>query len=347
MSVKVGIVGVTGYAGGELIRLLLNHPEAEVVAASSRSNAGNPVSQVHRQLFEYMDLKECEIKAENYANCDVVFLALPHGASSGLAKSLVGMGKKVIDLGADMRLRDYATYQQWYGAEHQWPEILPTTVYGLPELYRDRIKGSDLIANPGCYPTSIILGLAPLLKKGWVKLDTIVCDSKSGVTGSGKSLTQNTHFPDCNDNMSAYKLAAHRHTPEIEQELSALAGEQLMISFNPHLVPLNRGILSTITMQAAEQNLTQELLNQTYTEFYANEEFVRVRNQENLPCTKLVQGSNYCDVAPIWDPRTKRIIVVSVIDNLVKGASGQAVQNMNLMMGLDEGTGLRYGVIYP
>ena len=251
MSVNVGIVGVTGYAGGELVRLLLNHPEAEIVAVSSRSNVGNPVSAVHRQLFEYMDLVECEIKAENYAECDVVFLALPHGASSGLAKELVAMGKKVIDLGADMRLRDYAVYQEWYGAEHQWPEILPDTVYGLPELYREQIKGQSLIANPGCYPTSIILGLAPLLKKGWVKLDTIVCDSKSGVTGAGKSLTANTHFPDCNDNMSAYKLAAHRHTPEIEQELSALAGEPLMISFNPHLIPLNRGILSTITMQAS------------------------------------------------------------------------------------------------
>ena len=230
MSVKVGIVGVTGYTGGELIRLLLNHPEAEIVAASSRSNAGNPVSQVHRQLYGYLDLVECEIKAENYANCDVVFLALPHGASSGMAKELIAMGKKVIDLGADFRLRDYDAYQQWYGAEHHWPEVLPATVYGLPELYREQIKGQSLIANPGCYPTSIILGLAPLLKKGWVKLDTIVCDSKSGVTGSGKSLTQNTHFPDCNDNMSAYKVAAHRHTPEIEQELSALAGEPLMIS---------------------------------------------------------------------------------------------------------------------
>ena len=347
MSVKVGIVGVTGYAGGELVRLLLNHPEAEIVAVSSRSNAGNPVSAVHRQLFEYMDLVECEIKAENYAECDVVFLALPHGASSGLAKELVAMGKKVIDLGADMRLRDFATYQEWYGAEHQWPEILPATVYGLPELYREQIKDQNLIANPGCYPTSIILGLAPLLKKGWVKLDTIVCDSKSGVTGAGKSLTANTHFPDCNDNMSAYKLAAHRHTPEIEQELSALAGENLMISFNPHLIPLNRGILSTITMQASTPDLTQEMLDAAYHEFYDNEEFVRVRSKDALPYSKLVQGSNYCDVAPVWDARTKRIIVVSCIDNLVKGAAGQAVQNMNLMMGLDEGMGLRYGVMYP
>ena len=347
MSVKVGIVGVTGYAGGELVRLLLNHPEAEIVAVSSRSNVGNPVSAVHRQLFEYMDLVECEIKAENYAECDVVFLALPHGASSGLAKELVAMGKKVIDLGADMRLRDYAVYQEWYGAEHQWPEILPDTVYGLPELYREQIKGQSLIANPGCYPTSIILGLAPLLKKGWVKLDTIVCDSKSGVTGAGKSLTANTHFPDCNDNMSAYKLAAHRHTPEIEQELSALAGEPLMISFNPHLIPLNRGILSTITMQASTPDLTQEMLDVAYHEFYDKEEFVRVRNKADLPYSKLVQGSNYCDVAPVWDARTKRIIVVSCIDNLVKGAAGQAIQNMNIMMGLDEGMGLRYGVMYP
>ena len=347
MSIKVGIVGVTGYTGGELIRLLLNHPEVEIVAASSRSNVGNPVSQVHRQLFQYMDLVECEIKAENYKECDVVFLALPHGASSGLAKELVGMGKKVIDLGADMRLRDYETYQKWYGAEHKWPEILPTTVYGLPELYREQIKQSDLIANPGCYPTSIILGLAPILKKGWVKTDSIVCDSKSGVTGSGKSLSQITHFPDCNDNMSAYKVAAHRHTPEIEQELSKLAGEDLLISFNPHLVPLNRGILSTITVQAKKTDLTQEMLDAAYQEFYQDEEFVRVRNKENMPSTKLVAGSNYCDIAPIWDERTKRIVVVSVIDNLVKGACGQAVQNMNLMMGLDEGLGLRYSVVYP
>jgi N-acetyl-gamma-glutamyl-phosphate reductase len=246
-----------------------------------------------------------------------------------------------------MRLRDYDTYMEWYGAEHHWPEILPDAVYGLPELYRERIKSQDLIANPGCYPTSIILGLAPLLKKGWVKLDSIVCDSKSGVTGAGKSLTQNTHFPDCNDNLSAYKIAAHRHTPEIEQELSALAGESLLVSFNPHLIPMNRGILSTITMQAAKTDLTQELLDAAYQEFYANEEFVRVRNKADLPTTKQVQGSNYCDIAPVWDPRTKRIIVVSVIDNLVKGAAGQAIQNMNLMMGLDEGMGLRYGVMYP
>ena len=345
MSFKIGIIGVTGYTGGELIRLLLNHPQVEIAAAASRSNVGKQVSEVHHHLYQYLDLVECEMQAENFAHCDLVFLALPHGTSSLLAKELVALGVKVIDLGADMRLRDFSIYQEWYGAEHHWPEILPETIYGLPEIYREKIKLQNLIANPGCYPTSIILGLAPLLKKGWVKLDTIVCDSKSGMTGAGKSLTQQSHFPDMNDNLAAYKLAEHRHTPEIEQELSLLAGEKVLISFNPHLIPMNRGILSTITMQA-NQALTQEMLDNAYQEFYAAEEFVRIRDKAHLPNTKWVQGSNYCDIAPVWDARTNRIIVVSAIDNLVKGACGQAVQNMNLMLGLDEGLGIRYGVMY-
>ena len=202
------------------------------------------------------------------------------------------------------------------------------------------------MANPGCYPTSVILGLAPLLKQGWVKLDSIVIDSKSGITGSGKGLTQQSHFPDMNDNLAAYKLGEHRHIPEIEQELSHLAGEKVLVSFNPHLIPMNRGILSTITMQAA-QPLTQAMLDECYQAFYAGEPFVRVRGRGHLPQTKWVQGSNYCDVAPVWDERTGRIIVVSVIDNLVKGASGQAVQNMNLIMGLSETMGLEYNIVYP
>lgn len=346
MSIKVGIIGVTGYTGGELIRILLNHPQVEIVAAASRSNVGQQVSMVHKQLLDQIDLVECEVKTENFAGCDVVFLAVPHGTSSLLARELVALGVKVIDLGADMRLRDIEVYKQWYGMGHSWPEILPTTVYGLPELYRERIAQADLVANPGCYPTSIILGLAPILKKGWVKLDSIVADSKSGITGSGKGLSQQSHFPDMNDNLTAYKLGEHRHTPEIEQELSALANEQILISFNPHLVPLNRGILSTITVQATK-DLTQEMLDQCYQEFYANEHFVRVRDKESIPQTKWVQGSNYCDVTAVWDGRTKRIVVVAAIDNLVKGASGQAVQNMNIMMGIDEGTGLRYQVLYP
>lgn len=346
MTVKAGIIGVTGYTGGELIRLLLGHPQAEIVAASSRSNVGQQVSAVHQHLLGLIDKVECEARTENFTDCDVVFLAVPHGTSSQLAKELVSEGVKVIDLGADMRLRDIAVYEKWYGPGHCWPEILPETVYGLPELNREKIKQSQLVANPGCYPTSVILGLAPLLRQGWVKLDSIVIDSKSGITGSGKGLTQQSHFPDMNDNLAAYKLGEHRHTPEIEQELSLLAGQKVLVSFNPHLVPMNRGILSTITMQAAEP-LTQEMLTQCYQDFYQGEHFVRVRDKAHLPQTKWVQGSNYCDVAPVWDERTGRIVVVSVIDNLVKGASGQAVQNMNLLMGLTETMGLKYNIVYP
>lgn len=346
MTVKTGIIGVTGYTGSELLRLLLSHPQAEITAISSRSNVGEQASVVHQHLLGLVDLVECEAKAENFAGCDVVFLAVPHGTSSLIAKELVGMGVKVIDLGADMRLRDIEVYKKWYGMGHSWPEILPETVYGLPELYREKIKQSQLIANPGCYPTSVILGLAPLLRRGWVKLDSIVIDSKSGITGSGKGLSQQSHFPHMNDNLAAYKLGEHRHTPEIEQELSALAGEKVLVSFNPHLIPMNRGILSTITMQAT-QPLTQDELDECYQSFYQDEHFVRVRSKDSLPQTKWVQGSNYCDVAPVWDERTGRIVVVSVIDNLVKGASGQAVQNMNLMMGLEETLGLKYNILYP
>ncbi len=344
--IKAGIIGVTGYTGSELLRLLLNHPQVIIHKVASRSNAGQPVSLVHKHLLGQTDLVECDIDARNFTDCDVVFLAVPHGASSALAKELVAAGVKVIDLGADMRLRDIAVYQKWYQAEHAWPEILPQTVYGLPELYREEIVKSILIANPGCYPTSAILGLAPLLKAGMVQTDSIVIDSKSGVTGAGKTLTPQSHFPDMNDNLAAYKIGAHRHTPEIEQELSALAGEPVLVTFNPHLIPMNRGILSTITVKA-KGTLSQKVLDDCYQEFYRHEYFIRLRNQDNLPNTKWVQGSNYCDIAPVWDERTGRIIVVSVIDNLVKGASGQAVQNMNLMLGVEETSGLKYNVIYP
>lgn len=346
MTIKAGIIGASGYTGGELIRLLLNHPNVTITAAASRSNAHQPVSAVHRHLYKQFDLVECDVKAENFAQCDVVFLALPHGTSAALAKELVEMKVKVVDLGADFRLRDISVYQQWYQTEHGWADVLAGTVYGLPEIYRERIKGSALVANPGCYPTSVILALAPLLKNKLVQTDSIVIDSKSGITGSGKTLTQQSHFPDMNDNLAAYKLGEHRHTPEIEQELSALAQEDIMVTFNPHLVPMNRGILSTITVKA-KAGFNQQMLDEVYQDFYQDELFVRVRDKNNLPNTKWVQGSNYCDVAPVYIERTGRIVVVSVIDNLVKGASGQAVQNMNLMLGLAEESGLQYHVLCP
>jgi len=345
--IKAGIMGATGYTGGELMRILLNHPQVTITKAASRSNVGNSVSNVHKFLYQALDLVECEGTAENFFDCDVVFLALPHGASSEMAKQLVTNNIKVIDLGADFRLRSIELYTKWYGEGHMWPEVLPTTVYGLPELYREQIKGSNLVANPGCYPTSILLGLAPLLKNNLVKLDTIVVDSKSGVSGSGKTLTQGTHYPDMNEGIRAYKVGGqHRHLSEIEQELSIMANEDVRITFTPHLTPMNRGILSTITVTAKEK-LSQAVLDECYRDFYKNEYFVRVRDLDNLPNTKWVAGSNFCDMVAVWDEHTNRINVVSAIDNLVKGASGQAVQNMNILFDLEETTGLKYGFMYP
>lgn len=344
---KAGIIGATGYTGGELLKILANHPEVEPIKAASRSNAGNQVSNVHKFLYKALNLEECTIDTENFTDCDVVFLALPHGASSQSAKELVSQGVKVVDLGADFRLRTLESYNEWYGAEHKWPEVLADTVYGLPEIYRERIKDADLVANPGCYPTSIILGLMPLLKNNLVDVHTIVADSKSGVSGAGKTPTANTHYPDMNDGISAYKIAGHhRHTAEIEQELGFLAGEEMHITFTPHLTPMTRGILSSITV-TAKQKLSQKEIDECYYEAYKDEYFIRLRSMNDLPNTKWVAGSNYCDIAAVWDERTGRVNVISVIDNLVKGASGQAVQNMNLMFGLEENAGLKLGFIYP
>ena len=345
--IKAGIIGATGYTGGELLKILANHPDAQIIRAASRSNVGNQVSNVHKYLYKALDLEECAIDSANFSDCDVVFLALPHGASSQMAKELVNMGVKVIDLGADFRLRSIDSYNEWYGAEHKWPEVLPDTVYGLPEIYREKIKGANLVANPGCYPTSIILGLAPLIKNDLVDVHTIVADSKSGVSGAGKTPTANTHYPDMNEGISAYKIGGtHRHTAEIEQELGLLAHEKMYITFTPHLTPMNRGILSSITV-TAKKELTQEIIDQCYLEAYKDEYFIRLRSLDELPNTKWVAGSNFCDIAAVWDKRTKRVNVISAIDNLVKGASGQAVQNMNIMFGLEENAGLKLGFVYP
>ena len=308
--IKAGIIGATGYTGGELLKILASHPNAQVVRAASRSNAGKQVSNVHKYLYKALDLEECAIDSANFRDCDVVFLALPHGASSQMAKELVGMGVKVIDLGADFRLR-------------------------------------SIVANPGCYPTSIILGLMPLIKNNLVDVHTIVADSKSGVSGAGKTPAANTHYPDMNEGISAYKIAGtHRHTAEIEQELGLLAQEEMYITFTPHLTPMNRGILSSITV-TAKKELTQDIIDQCYYEAYKDEYFIRLRSLADLPNTKWVAGSNFCDIAAVWDKRTKRVNVISAIDNLVKGASGQAVQNMNIMFGLEENAGLKFGFVYP
>jgi N-acetyl-gamma-glutamyl-phosphate reductase len=347
MKIKVGIIGVTGYTGGELLRLLINHPHVEIKKATSRSNSGNDVTQVHPHLDKEISLIEDEMDIEKFiTGLDVVFLALPHGKSAPLVKEIYNKNVRVIDLGADFRLKNLDEYKAWYEVDHSCPELVSESVYGLPEIYKEKIKEKAIIANPGCYPTSVILGLAPLVAEKIINLDNIVIDSKSGITGAGKTLTQQTHYPDMNDNLLAYKVGSHRHTPEIEQELSILGNTNLKINFTPHLIPMNRGILSTIYTNANIALTTKEL-EKVYVEYYQDCPFIRLRNKNNLPQTKWVQGSNYCDIAAIFDERTERIIILSTIDNLVKGASGQAIQNMNLMFGLDETAGLKFPGLYP
>lgn len=343
--VKAGIIGATGYTGSELIRLLHYHPKVELFRVASRSEAGNAVDSVHYFLKRNVDLNFCSSEVEEFIGCDVVFLALPHGESSRYAKALYEQGSKVIDLGADFRLNDYTEYAKWYAAPHFWPEQIEKTVYGLPEIHYDGIREAHIVANPGCFPTSIILGMAPLLSAGYVDESFIVADSNSGVTGAGKGLGEASHFSNINENIVAYKIGKHRHLAEIKQELQFVANGSLPgIVFNPHLAPIDRGILTTLTFKL-KGNMTQTLLTQRYEDFYQTAPFVRVRS-DIIANIKGVRGSNYCDISPILiDENT--VVVVSAIDNLVKGASGQAVQNMNIIFGFDETEGLMATPLFP
>lgn len=336
--IKVGIIGATGYAGLEIARILLNHPEVEIAAVSSVSFTGKPLSEIYPSMRNLLDKELCDDKAVIEAS-DVVFASLPHGLSEELAKACVQKSKLFIDMGADFRLYDENDYIKWYGGEYSDKQLHAGAVYGLPELFRDEIKTAKLIANPGCYPTSIALGLAPLLKSLAVDANSIVIDSKSGVSGAGRGLTQNTHYPDCNEAFSAYKIAEHRHTPEIEQTLSKICGSKLNITFVPHLLPVNRGILSTIYVTPREK-ITADALHELYIKYYGGEKFVRVLPQGQIPDIKNVKHSNYCDISLHFDEHCGRAIIVSAIDNMVKGAAGQAVQNMNIAAGLREDLGL-------
>ncbi|KJS17881.1 MAG: N-acetyl-gamma-glutamyl-phosphate reductase [Peptococcaceae bacterium BRH_c4b] len=345
--IKVGIIGATGYAGAELVRILSRHPGVELVALTTRNYAGKPFWEVYPHLYQYVNLICEEMDLPGLVKkCDVVFTALPHGHAMPVAREVVRQGKKLIDLGADFRLYNTAVYEAWYKVEHTAGDLAEQLVYGLPEIHRDRIRPARILANPGCYPTSAILGLAPLLKKCLVDTASIVVDSKSGVSGAGRGLSLNTHYCEVNENIKAYGVATHRHTPEIEQELSALAGEEVVISFTPHLIPMTRGILST-SYAKLKNPLEQEELAAIYRDFYAGEQFVRVLPAGMLPLTKAVAGSNHCDVAAVADQRTGRVVVVSAIDNLIKGASGQAVQNMNIMFDLPEDAGIAGPGMYP
>ncbi len=343
--IKVAVLGATGYAGIELVRILSNHPDVSIEFLGSHSFDGQKISEVYKNFVHILD-KECkELDLDEVAKCDVAFTALPHGASKTVIPQLIEKGLKIIDLSGDFRYDDISVYEKWYGEEHSSPELLKESVYGLCELHRDKIKSARLIGNPGCYTTCSILGAAPLLASGLADTKNIIVDAKSGVTGAGRSSNLSYSFCECTENTKAYKIATHRHTSEIEQELSKLAGEEIMISFTPHLIPQKRGIFSTIYINLKEKHTTEEIVN-LYKEYYKNEYFVRVKDMGDLPETKFVAGSNFVDIGVVVDERLNRAVVVSTIDNLFKGAAGQAVQNMNILFGKDETTGLKNAGFY-
>jgi N-acetyl-gamma-glutamyl-phosphate reductase len=344
---KVAIVGASGYTGLELVRILHCHPEVAVTCLTSEQSAGKHISDIFPTLLGRCDLLLENLEPVRVAEkADFIFTALPHKAAMEVVPTFLKLGKKVIDLSADYRLSDPAVYGTWY-EPHINPANLKKAVYGLPEIRRAKIRSAKLTANPGCYPTSIILGLAPLLKGGMVDLESIIADSASGVTGAGRAAKVDSLYSEVNEGYRAYAVGGvHRHTPEIEQELSLLAGKSVRMTFSPHLVPMDRGILSTIYSMPKNDTATGKLVK-LYREFYAGEPFVRVLPEGSLPSTSFVRGSNFCDIAPLVDERTGRIIVVSAIDNLVKGASGQAVQNMNLMLDFPETMGLEGLALFP
>ncbi len=344
---NVAIVGASGYTGLELIRILYRHPEVAVTCLTSEQSAGRKISDIFPTLRGRCDLTLENLEPVRVAEkADLIFTALPHKAAMEVVPTFLKLARRVIDLSADYRLSDPQVYGAWYEA-HLNPANLKKAVYGLPEIRRAKIRGTRLVANPGCYPTSIILALAPLLKKRLIDPASIIADSASGVTGAGRAAKVDSLYCEVNEGFRAYAAGGvHRHTPEIEQELSLLAGEPLVITFTPHLAPMDRGILSTVYALPHKAQTTGQLVK-LYQEFYSGEPFVRVLPQGSLPSTAYVRGSNFCDIAPLVDPRTGRIIVVSAIDNLVKGASGQAVQNMNLVCGFPETMGLEGLALFP
>lgn len=346
--VRVAIVGATGYGAAEILRFLLNHPGVQVSLLTSESSRGKRISQVLPQFRGFCDLTLQPFEVDAVCNeAEVVFLAMQAGKALQIAPAMLERGKRVVDLSADFRLKDPQVFQRWYNLEHTCPQLLERAVYGIPELYREKLRGCDLVANPGCYPTSILLALAPLLRRGLGDPSTVQACSLSGVSGAGRSkITLDYHFPEVDENLRAYGVAGHRHRPEIEQELGLLAGRPATMIFVPHLVPTIRGILSTTTV-ALTAPATQESLQALYEDAYADEPFVQVMEPGELPETRNVLGTNACHVSVTADPRTGRAILVSAEDNLGKGMAGQAVQCMNLMLGLPETTGLLLPALGP
>ena len=334
---KIGIIGATGYTGSELVRILTNHPDVEISLITSESRAGELLSDVHPFLQGIADQKLMSLNQIDDYELDIVFLALPHGVSMDFVKRFIDRPFKIIDLSGDFRLSSAAVYEEWYKMEHIYPEGIDKAVFGCPELFYDEIKDACLIANPGCFPMSAILGLAPLLSENIVESDPVIVDSKTGVTGAGITAKAVNLYSNVNDNFKAYGLKGHRHTIEMQEVLDRVSGGKTIVQFTPHLLPVDRGILSTIYARPTA-SIGEDALKETFKNFYSGAPFVRVRKQP--PATKDVRGTNYCDIYPTYDERTNMVIVISVIDNLIKGASGVAVQNMNIMFGLAENKGL-------
>ena len=345
--IKAGIIGATGYAGNELARLLLGHKEVEVAWYGSRSYIDQKYADVYQNFFKLVDAKCMDDNMAALADeVDVIFTATPQGLCASLVNEEILSKAKVIDLSADFRIKDVKTYEKWYGIEHKSPQFIEEAVYGLCEVNREDIKGARLIANPGCYTTCSILTAYPLAKEGLIDMDTLIIDAKSGTSGAGRGAKVPNLYCEVNENMKAYGVATHRHTPEIEEQLGYASGKEVVISFTPHLVPMNRGILATEYAKLTK-DVTWEEVKAVYDKYYANEKFVRVLDKDVYPETKWVEGSNYVDIGFKIDPRTNRIIMMGAIDNLVKGAAGQAVQNMNLMFGFDEAEGLHQIPMLP
>lgn len=344
---KAAIVGAAGYAGGEAIRLLSRHPQVELGALFGHSNAGQRLADISPWFYQQVDLPVEEMNIDRLAEFDVAILALPAGISANTAAELLARGTKVIDLGADFRFDDAAVYEAWYKTAHPHPELLPQAVYGLPEIWRDEVRGAALVGNPGCYPTSVQLALYPLLKAGLADLSRpVIADCKSGLTGAGRKAQKHLLFCESNDSINAYGVANHRHTPEIERGLGRMAGEPVSVLFTPHLTPMSRGVLATVYV-ALKQPTAEKTLRELYQTAYADEYFVRVLPEGVWPHTKWVVGSNFCDINLKLDERTGLLVLSSAIDNIVKGASGQAVQNLNLMFGLPETMGLEQLPMMP
>lgn len=345
--IKAGIIGSTGYAGAEIVRILMRHPETEIVWFGSRSYQDMPYASVFQNMTQIVDAKCMGENMDELANAvDVIFTATPQGLCASLVNEDILSKVKIIDLSADFRIKDVSVYEKWYGITHPSPSYIKEAVYGLCEINRKDIAGARLIANPGCYTTCSILSCYPLVKEGLIDTDTLIIDAKSGTSGAGRGAKVANLYCEVNESIKAYGVTSHRHTPEIEEQLGYAAGKEVMINFTPHLVPMNRGILAT-SYATLNGDVTEQQIREAYEKYYGDEYFIRILPEGVLPETRWVEGSNYVDIGWKIDPRTHRIVILGALDNLVKGAAGQAVQNMNIIFGLEEKTGIDFVPVFP